>query len=99
MTKKEAEVLENRGDKIMSGYLGKECIVSMALTGKLKIEFNDGDYITWNMTQNVPDYVSYTGCYVDLLEIFDKIKECIDQNRDIFELLMWSYTHRRELEE
>ena len=98
MTKTEAKVLENRGDKIMSGYLGEECMVSMALTGKLKIEFSDG-FITWNMTCNSPDYVSYIGDYNSLNEAISKIKECIDENRDIFELLLWSYHNRNDLEE
>lgn len=99
MTKQEALRLENRGDKIMSGYLGKECTVSLALTGKLKIEFNDGDYITWNMTCNDVDYVSYVGSYDYLVETISKVKECVEENRDIFELLIWSYEHRTELEE
>jgi hypothetical protein len=99
MTKDEASRLENRCDKIMSGYLGKSCTVSMALTGKLKIEFDDGDYITWNMTVNAVDYVSYTGFHSDLLDIIMKVKECIDENRDIFVSLLWSYNHRTELEE
>lgn len=99
MTKQEALKLENRCDKIMSGYLGKECTVSLALTGRLRIEFNDGDYITWNMSCNNVDYVRYIGDYDYLVEIIDKVKECIYNNRDIFERLIWSYEHRRELEE
>lgn len=99
MTKDEAIRLENRCDKIMSGYLGKSCTVSMALTGKLKIMFNDGDYITWNMTCNAVDCVSYVGYYDELVEMIGKVKECIDDNRDIFSNLIWSYNHRTELEE
>ena len=99
MIKDEAIRLENRCDKIMSGYLGKLCTVSMALTGKLKIEFNDGDYITWNMTCNEVDYVSYVGFYDELAETIGEIRECIDDNRGIFDNLVWSYGHRRELEE
>ncbi len=99
MTKKEACKLENRCDKIMSGYLDKSCTVSMALSGKLKIEFDDGDYITWDMSCNDVVYVSYVGFYDYLAEIVAKVKECVDDNRDIFEKLIWSYEHRRELEE
>ena len=99
MTKKEAIKLENRCDKIMSGYLGKECTVSLALSGKLKTEFNDGDFVTWNMTTNQVDYVRYIGFYNDLVETVAKIKECLDDNRDIFMNLVWSYSHRDELEE
>lgn len=98
MTKEEALKLENRCDKIMSGYLGKSCTVSMALTGKLKIEFDDGDYITWSPIRNDVDYISYVGFYSDLVDKIAQIKECIDDNRDIFTDLMWSYNHRNELE-
>lgn len=99
MTKQEAAKLENRCDKIMSGYLGKECTVSMALSGKLKVEFNDGDFVTWNMEHNDVDYVRYIGFYDELTETVAKIKECLDDNRDIFMNLMWSYSHRSELED
>lgn len=99
MTKTEALKLENRCDKIMSGYLGRTCTVSMALTGKLKVEFIDGDYITWNMTCNDVDYIRYTGFYDYLVDDIHIIQECIDDNRDIFEQLIWSYNHRGELED
>ena len=99
MTKEEALRLENRCDKIMSGYLGRSCTVSMALSGKLKVEFDDGDYITWNMSFNCPDYVNYAGFYTTLADDISAITECIDDNRDIFSNLIWSYEHRGELEE
>lgn len=99
MTKEEAIKLENRCDKIMSGYLGESCTVSMALSGKLKIVFDDGDYITWSMVHNDVDYVNYSGFYTDLVGTIGKVKECIDDNRDIFNNLIWSYNHRNELEE
>lgn len=99
MTKEEAIKLENRCDKIMSGYLGRECTVSMALSGKLKICFNDGDYITWNMSCNDVNYIHYVGFYYDLVETIGKNKECVNDNRDIFDKLIWSYEYRRELEE
>lgn len=99
MTKEEAMKLEKRCDKIMSGYLGEECIVSLALSGKLKVEFNDGsNYVTWNMKTNDVDYVNYTGFYDNLVDTISKVKECIDDNRDIFEKLIWSYEHLGELE-
>lgn len=99
MTKTEAQKLEKRCDKIMSGYLGEECTVCMALSGKLKIIFDDGDYITWSMTSDVIDYVSYCGFYCHLLQKITKVKECVDDNRDMFNQLIWSYEHRSELEE
>lgn len=98
MTKEEALKLENRCDKTMSGYLGRECTLAMALTGKLKIMFNDGDYITWNMTGNHVDYVSYIGFYSDLVDNVKMIQACVSDNYDIFNNLMWSYKHQTELE-
>jgi hypothetical protein len=99
MTKQEAIKLENRCDKIVSGYVGEECTVSMALSGKFKVEFNDGCYITWRMTCNEADYVYHIGYHDELVDRIAKIKECINDNRDIFEKLIWSYEHRTELEE
>lgn len=99
MTKAEAIELENRCDKIMSGYLGKSCTVSMALSGKLKVEFDDGDYITWNVANNHVDYINYVGFYSHLEDDVNNIQGCISENYDIFKDLMWSYEHRRELEE
>ena len=99
MTKEEALRLENRCDKIMSGYLGRSCTVSMALSGKLKVEFNDGDYITWNMTGNHVDYISYVGFYSDLEDDVHMIEACVSDNYDIFSNLVWSYEHGGELEE
>lgn len=99
MTKEEAINLENRCDKVMSGYLGECCTVSMSLNGKLKIEFGYGEFITFDIGNNKVIYVSYSGYYSDLLELIPKITECVNENRDIFEKLIWSYGHRRELEE
>lgn len=98
MTKEEAIKLENRCDKIMSGYLGMPCTLSLALTGKLKVEFDD-NFITWSMARNEVDWVWYVGFYDDLLEYTGKINTCISDNRDIFEKLVWSYEHRCELED
>ena len=98
MTKEEAIKLEERCDKIMTGYLGRSCGVSMALTGRLKIMFNDGDYITWDVVENDVDYINYTGYYGELLDDISMIEACINDNQDVFEQLMWSYNHRRGLE-
>ena len=99
MTEAEAIELENRCDKIMSGYLGRSCTVSIALSGKLKVEFDDGDYITWKMSSNRVDYINYVGFYSDLEDDINNIQGCISENYDIFKDLMWSYGHRGELEE
>lgn len=99
MTKAEAIKLEERCDKIMSGYLGRSCVVSMALSGKLKVEFDDGDYITWNVANNHVDYINYVGFYSYLEDDINNIQGCISENYDTFKDLIWSYEHRGELEE
>lgn len=99
MTKEEAIQLENRCDKIMSGYLGEECVVCLALSGRLKIMFNEGDYVTWNMNANNPAYINYRGFYRDLQKYVNSIKKCISDNFDIFDQLIYSYEHRKELED
>ena len=100
MTKAEAQKLEKRCDKIMSGYLGEECTVCMALSGKLKIIFtNDESFVTLNNARNEADYINYTGFYSDLSEKISKVIECVSDNYDIFEYLIWSYENRTELED
>lgn len=98
MTKDEARSLIDRCGEIMSGYLGRAVTLSMSLSGKLKIEFDDGDYITWKLFGNRVDYVSYVGFYSDLDDDVSRIRACISDNYDIFNNLMWSYEHRNELE-
>ena len=98
MTKQEACKLETTCDALMSHYLKTECEVSLALSGKLKISFDDG-FITVKAKEGLVDYVSYAGSYSNLLEYIEKIFLCLIEHDDTFEKLIWSYEHRRELEE
>jgi hypothetical protein len=98
MTKQEACKLETTCDALMSHYLKTDCEVSLALSGRLKISFDDG-YITINTKTGTVDYISYTGFYSDLQEYIDKIMLCLIEHTDVFNKLIWSYEHRRELEE
>lgn len=98
MTKEEAIKLEERCDELMSRCLDRSCMVSLALSGKFKIAFDDGDYITWDMDCNDASYIQYHGSYDTLVWMIEDIREIIDDNRDIFNNLIWSYEHRRELE-
>lgn len=98
MTKQEACKLETTCDALISHYLKTECEVSMALSGKLKITFDDG-YITVKAKEGLVDYVSYVGFYSDLQEYINKIFLCLVEHNDTFEELIWSYEHRSELEE
>ena len=97
MTKQEAIELENKCDKLMSEYLKENCTISMALTGKLKVEF-DGNYITLDKKLGETCYVKYQGYYEDLTDIINKAFFCVEDNEDMFDKLIWSYEHIRELE-
>lgn len=97
MTKQEAIELENKCDELMSKYLEEKCRVSLALTGKLKIEF-DGNYITINKKLKEVDYVNCVGYYGWLQYIIEKAFDCIYDHEDDFDKLIWSYEHIRELE-
>lgn len=98
MTKLEALELENKCDELMSAYLHTECSVSMALTGKLKVEFN-GDYITLTKDYKDASYINFTGFYFDLKDCIDAVIRCVDANRALFDELMWSYENISNLEE
>lgn len=97
MTKQEAIELEERCDKLMSEYLDQDCSVSLALTGRLKIMFEDG-YITLGRDNKSASYVDFTGYYSDLEEYIDNIVRCVDDNKDVFDRLVWSYNNLSEIE-
>lgn len=97
MTKKEACELEKICDALMSQYLKTDCEVSLALSGRLKIRFNDG-YINIDKQLGGADYISYVGSYDELQETINKIVSCIDEHKSVFDKLIWSYEHRTELE-
>jgi hypothetical protein len=97
MTKQEAIELENKCDELMSKYLQEECTMSMALTGKLKVGFGS-NYFTLDMDEKVASYVKYHG-YYDMLEFYiESAIKCVDENKDIFKELLWSYEYITELE-
>lgn len=96
MTKREAFELEATCDMLMSQYLNCECFVSMALTGRFKVTFDSG-YITLEKDNKSPSYVNYHGSYLSLGEYIDSIARCIEENKELFEKLVWSYEHQKEL--
>jgi hypothetical protein len=97
MTKQEAIELESKCDELMSEYIKEECNVSMALTGKLKIIFDD-NYIVFDKALRAVHYINYTGDYQDLMDIIRQAFFCIYDHKSMFDRLIWSYEHMRELE-
>lgn len=98
MTKLEALELEKKCDELMSEYLDRDCCVSLALTGRLKVLFGDGDYITLSKDNKSASYVNFQGYYSDLEEYISTIVRCIEENNDVFNKLIWSYENLNELE-
>ena len=98
MTKQEAQALERVCDSLMSHYLKEECTVYMALSGKLRIAINDY-YITINTKTRTANYIRFTGFYEDLQEHIHNAITCITENPGVFDKLIWSYEHVRELTE
>ena len=98
MTKREAIELESKCDELMSEYTGKDCSVSLDLTGKLKVEFDGRNYITLTKKWMEVDYVNYACHYETLLEIVQAVTICIEENKDDFDKLVWFYEHITELE-
>lgn len=96
MTKQEAIELENQCDKLMSEYLDKNCSVSMALSGRFKVSFGES-YITLSKDNQSASYVKFHGYYSDLAEHIDSVIRCIDENKDVFDRLIWSYEHLNEM--
>lgn len=97
MTNQEAIELEERCDSLMSEYLKEDCTVSLALSNRLKINF-DNNYITLNKTLDGAYYVRYVGFYEDLAEHIKTAIKCVRDNKEDFDKLIWSYEHIRELE-
>lgn len=102
MTKTEVLFLE-----LACGSLFRECgdyvQISMALSGKLKVEF-EGHIRTNCITFDIngqPDCIEFTGRAENLFNALAVIKSvCADEeNRKMLERLKWSYEHLTELTE
>lgn len=97
MTKKEALELENKCDILMSKYLHINCIVSLSLTGCFKICL-ENNYIILEKDNKTVSYIKFQGEYYELEEYISSIIRCIEDNKELFEKLIWSYKHIEEVE-
>ena len=96
MTKQEAIELENRCDELMSQYLEEKCNVYMTLSGMLKVVFGD-NYITLDQSIDMAAYIQYHGHYEDLVSLINLAFRCVNENKAIFDELVWSYEHLSEI--
>ena len=97
MTKQEAVELENRCDKLLSEFYSlDECFICMTLSGNLKFQKNS-NYITLHHKSFEVDYIHWTGSMYELKDFIEKVKQCYNENKDTFNLLLLSY--KTELED
>lgn len=97
MTKQEALELENKCDTLMSKYLHTSCVVSLALTGRFKVSF-EANYIILEKDNKTVSYIKFHGEYSELEEYINSIIKCIEDNKEVFDKLIWSYEHMNEIE-
>lgn len=100
MTKKEAVELQEQVEKELSEIVGDDCIISLALTNKLKICFKEHiDMICLNLDASGVDWISWCGWYDDLKHIIENALGYMRENKNIIDKLIWSYEHITELED
>ena len=98
MKKSEAMALEKRCENHFNGMGGLQNVeISMALTGKLRLTFDDG-FITFTPNGTV-DYVKYRGFYSDLELIKSFVAVVCNKWHGDFQELLWSYEHISKLED
>ena len=91
LTKQEAINLESECEKLLSDALGRQCTVSMVLTGNLKVEFGE-NYITISKHDlHTPDYMNFHGFYDELISSVERIQKVFSEHKEKFKLLLESY--------
>lgn len=91
MTKQEAINLESECEKLLSDALGRECTVSMVVTGNLKVEFGGNCVSISKDDFFTPVYIGFHGSCGYLEKTIKKIQKVFSENVDKFKLLLESY--------
>ena len=99
MTQSEARNIESICDQILTDNTDYDCYCSMALSAHLRIQFGEYCITISKKDLHTPVWFSFSGYWKDLEEFINQIQKCIEDNRILFERLMWSYEHCDELVE
>lgn len=99
MSREEARTLELACDKLLSDATEENCEVSQALAGHLRIQFGENNMTISRHDLKTPEWIHYQGDYSHLVDFIGNVQDAIMINKTMFEKLMWSYSHYRELEE
>lgn len=98
MKKSEALALQTSLEKELSAVLRESCEISLALCGGLRVSFECG-FINFEEDLKSVDWIKWNGWYDTLLEMLGEIRFFFERKRDDVHKLIWSYEHRKELEE
>ena len=98
MTKQEAIDLETLCEAYLKEEFNCDLNISMNLTGRLKLEYDD-NFIVIDKDFSRITYINYTGNYEDLIDDCNKFIKCVNEYKERFQQLVWSYEHINELEE
>lgn len=91
LSKEECIALEKKLDKLLERYIGDYTEVSLALTNKLKVQFDYDQFITLFDDLSSVAYVKYEGDYSHLKYCIRQTLACIQDNKELFEKLLKSY--------
>lgn len=72
--------------------------MSLALTGRLKVQFSNNSYITFNDDITV-HYINFNGYYDDLMSAIEQMIKCVKNHKIDFDKLKWSYENIKKLKE
>ena len=97
MTQKEAYDLQLLCESYLSKKLGEDVQLSLALSGKIKVSIEAGDSFTLTKDMKEIEYIDYTGWIDSLKDICNIIIKCVNDNRERFEQLLWSYQNIKNL--
>lgn len=97
MTQSEARCIESTCDQILTDNTYYDCYCSMALAAHLRVQFGENCIIISKKDLYTPVWFSFCGYWEDFEEFINQIQRCIEDNRILFEQLMWSYEHCDEL--
>ena len=99
MTQSEARNIESTCDQILTDNTEYDCYCSMALAAHLRVQFGENCITISKKDLHTPVWFSFSGYWKDLDGFINQIQKCIENNRILFERLMWSYEHCNELAE
>ena len=99
MNRNELVALELTCEKILSDVTKINCIISIVLSGNLKIQFGSSYITISKQDMHTPVWINYRGDYEELQQFILDVQQTIKEHEDEFNLLRSAYAHFYELDE